>query len=37
MYDRGRFVFAEHFIELVAIAYVANLERTPFDEFGVTI
>ena len=37
VYDREGFVFPEHFIELVAIADVAYLKCTPFDEFGMTI
>jgi hypothetical protein len=37
MYDCEGFVFPEHVIELAAIPDVADLQRTPFDEFGMTI
>ena len=37
MYDRERFVFPEHLVEVVPIPNIANFERTPFDKFSMTV
>src|ERR1700737_4589977 len=37
MDDRDRFVFLQYFFELGAIADVADLKWTPFDELSVTV